>query len=171
MPAVTVDDPLTLPRIPRPAPDGSTARRVATIVTARRQLEGAGSGVTHTPITYARASLTADARLSMPWNPAYSAMAYVLTGHGTAGEEERPIRAGQLAVFGLGDHVTVRAARKPSEALEVLLLGGLPIREPIAHYGPFVMNTREEILQAVEDFEKGRLGTVPADRLTPRNFA
>lgn len=53
----------------------------------------------------------------------------------------------------------------------MLLLGGLPIREPIAHYGPFVMNTREEILRAVEDFGKGGLGTVPADQLTPRNFA
>jgi redox-sensitive bicupin YhaK (pirin superfamily) len=43
-----------------------------------------------------------------------------------------------------------------------LLLGGLPIREPIAHYGPFVMNTREEILQAVDDFNAGRMGTIPA---------
>lgn len=53
----------------------------------------------------------------------------------------------------------------------MLLLGGLPIREPIAHHGPFVMNSREEVLQAVEDFEKGRLGTVPAGQLAPRNFA
>ena len=53
----------------------------------------------------------------------------------------------------------------------MLLLGGLPIRESIAHYGPFVMNTREEILQALEDFDAGRLGTVPADQLAPRSFA
>ena len=44
----------------------------------------------------------------------------------------------------------------------MLLLGGLPIREPIAHYGPFVMNTREEIVQAVDDFNAGRMGTIPA---------
>ena len=49
-----------------------------------------------------------------------------------------------------------------NEALDVLLLGGLPIRAPIAHYGPFVMNTREEIVQAVDDFNAGRMGTIPA---------
>ncbi|MGW2447882.1 pirin family protein [Streptomyces sp. NPDC001675] len=130
-----------------------------------------GPGVTHTPITYAHASLAPDARLSTPWNPAFSAMVYVLEGQGSAGPDERPVRAGQLAMFGAGDHVTVRASRRTAERFEVLLLGGLPIREPIAHYGPFVMNSRQEILQAVEDFEKGRLGTVPADQLAPRNFA
>jgi hypothetical protein len=51
------------------------------------------------------------------------------------------------------------------------MLGGLPIRAPIAHYGPFVMNTRAEILEAIEDYEYGRLGVIPADQLAPRNFA
>jgi hypothetical protein len=51
------------------------------------------------------------------------------------------------------------------------MLGGLPIRAPIAHYGPFVMNTRAEILQAIDDHQAGRLGIVPADQLAPRNFA
>ena len=63
-----------------------------------------------------------------------------------------------------GNTLTVRAAdhqEGPSDALEVLLLGGLPINEPIAHYGPFVMNTREEILEAVDDFNAGRMGTIP----------
>ena len=56
------------------------------------------------------------------------------------------------------------AAQQPEDSpnLEVLLLGGLPIREPIAHYGPFLMNTRAEIIQAMEDFQAGRMGTVPA---------
>jgi quercetin 2,3-dioxygenase len=53
----------------------------------------------------------------------------------------------------------------------VLLLGGLPSGAPIAHYGPFVMNTRAEIAQAVEDYQAGRLGTVPADQLASRNYA
>ena len=78
---------------------------------------------------------------------------------------------GQLVVFGPGDHLVVTAADQQAEPLDVVLLGGLPIREPLAHYGPFVMNTREEIIQAIDDFQAGRLGIIPADQLAPRNFA
>jgi redox-sensitive bicupin YhaK (pirin superfamily) len=124
-----------------------------------------GPGVTHTPITYAHATIAPGAELSVPWNPAFNAMAYVLTGQGYAGQEGRPVSGHQLAVFGAGDSVTIRAADHQEggdEALDVLLLGGLPIREPIAHYGPFVMNTRDEIVQAIDDFQHGRMGTIPA---------
>jgi redox-sensitive bicupin YhaK (pirin superfamily) len=130
-----------------------------------------GPGVTHTPITYAHATVAPGAEISVPWDPAFSAIAYVLTGHGTAGPEGRPVEDGQLVVFGPGDHLVIRAADGRVEPLDVLLLGGLPIRAPIAHYGPFVMNTREEIIQAIEDYQAGRLGIVPADQLAPRNFA
>jgi quercetin 2,3-dioxygenase len=131
----------------------------------------AGPGDTHTPITYAHATLAPGAQLSVPWNPAFSAFAYVLTGRGTAGAEGRPIEDGELVVFGPGDRLVVTAADRQAEPLDVLVLGGLPIGAPIAHYGPFVMNTREEILQAIEDFQAGRLGIIPADQLAPRNFA
>jgi quercetin 2,3-dioxygenase len=130
-----------------------------------------GPGVTHTPITYAHATLAPGAQLAVPWNPAFSALAYVLTSRGTAGPESRPVQDGQLVVFGPGDDLIVAAADRQAEPLDVLLLGGMPIREPIAHYGPFVMNTRAEILEALEDFQAGRLGSVPADQLTPRKFA
>jgi hypothetical protein len=130
-----------------------------------------GPGVTHTPITYAHVTLAPGAQVSVPWNPAFSAMAYVLTGRGTAGPDGHPIEDGQLVVFGPGDHLVVAAADRQAEPLDVLLLGGLPIHEPIAHYGPFVMNTREEIIQAIDDFQAGRLGIVPADQLAPRKFA
>ena len=68
-------------------------------------------------------------------------------------------------MFGPGDRVVVAAASGHAEPLDVLLLGGLPIRAPIVHYGPFVMNTREEIIQAVDDFNAGRMGTIPAVNL------
>jgi redox-sensitive bicupin YhaK (pirin superfamily) len=130
-----------------------------------------GPGVTHTPITYAHVTLAPGAQLTVPWTPEFSAFAYPLTGHGTVGVEERPVEADQLVVFGPGDHLVVTAAERQAEPLDVLLLGGLPIREPIAHYGPFVMNTRDEIRQAIDDYQSGRLGIIPADQLAPRNFA
>jgi redox-sensitive bicupin YhaK (pirin superfamily) len=130
-----------------------------------------GPGVTHTPITYAHVTLAPGAELAVPWNPAFSAMAYVLTGRGTVGAEGRPVESGELVVFGPGDHMVVSAADRQPEPLDVLLLGGLPIRAPIAHYGPFVMNTRDEIREDIEDFQAGRLGIIPADQLAPRNFA
>jgi redox-sensitive bicupin YhaK (pirin superfamily) len=130
-----------------------------------------GPGVTHTPITYAHVTLAPGAHLTVPWNRDFSAFAYVLGGRGTVGAEERPLETDELAVFGRGDHLVVRAIDRQTDPLEVLLLGGLPIREPIAHYGPFVMNTRAEILEAIEDFQAGRLGTVPADQLAPRKYA
>jgi redox-sensitive bicupin YhaK (pirin superfamily) len=125
----------------------------------------AGPGVTHTPITYAHASVNPGAELAVDWNPSFSALAYVLSGHGYAGTERRPVTEHQLVVFGPGDSITIgAAAQQPDESpnLEVLLLGGLPIREPIAHYGPFLMNTREEIITALEDYQAGRMGVIPA---------
>jgi redox-sensitive bicupin YhaK (pirin superfamily) len=124
-----------------------------------------GPGSTHTPITYAHATVSPGAELSIPWNAEFNALAYVLLGQGYAGAEARPVGDHELAVFGAGDALMLRAADRQegtADALEVLLLGGLPIREPIAHYGPFVMNTRAEIIQAIDDFNAGRMGTIPA---------
>ena len=125
----------------------------------------AGPGGTHTPITVAHATVAPGARLELPWRADFNALAYVLAGRGTVGAERRPVEVGQLVVFGDGDTLTLDGAG--SEPLEVLLLGGRPIREPVAAYGPFVMNTRAELVQAVEDFQAGRLGKIPADGLRP----
>lgn len=128
-----------------------------------------GPGHTHTPITYAHATVAPGARVEVPWTPDFSAMAYVLGGRALAGPERRPVDAHQLVLFGPGDAVELAAAdQQPGDdaALEVLLLGGLPIGEPIAHYGPFLMNTRAEVLEAVEDFNAGRMGRVPATDLS-----
>ena len=92
----------------------------------------------------------------------------MLAGKGTVGTDRRPVRTGQLAVFGAGDSVTVAADQaqdSKAPSLEVLLLGGRPIGEPVYAYGPFVMNTKEEVAQAFEDYQAGRLGTVPADHI------
>ena len=130
-----------------------------------------GPGSTWTPITYAHASISPGARLQVPWRPDFNALVYVLSGSGTAGLEGRPIREGQLAVFGPGDAIEVQAGQQQdtrSPNLEVLLLGGKPIREPVVFYGPFVMNTRHEIMEAIEDYRAGRMGTIPAERLDVR---
>jgi redox-sensitive bicupin YhaK (pirin superfamily) len=126
-----------------------------------------GPGVTHTPITYAHATLEPGAQLTVPWNADFNALAYVLRGRGHAGRELRPVEDHELVVFGPGDSLTVTAAewQKDGEPFDVLLLGGLPIREPIAHYGPFLMNTRDEIVQAIDDYQAGRMGTIPAVEL------
>jgi redox-sensitive bicupin YhaK (pirin superfamily) len=124
-----------------------------------------GPGSTHTPIVVAHATVAPGARLDVPWNPSFNGLAYVLSGDGTAGDERRPISDGQLVVFGDGDVLTV--AGTGSAPLEVLLLGGEPIREPVVQYGPFVMNTKAEIAEAFEDFQRGALGRVPADGIHP----
>ncbi|GAA2419354.1 pirin family protein [Streptomyces mauvecolor] len=124
-----------------------------------------GPGITHTPITMVHATLRPGASVTLPWRSDFNGLAYVLAGRGSVGAEGRPVHMGQTAVFGDGGSLTVRAdERQDSHApdLEVVLLGGRPIREPMAHYGPFVMNTRAELEQAFEDFQKGRLGTIPA---------
>jgi redox-sensitive bicupin YhaK (pirin superfamily) len=125
----------------------------------------AGPGSTYSPMTLVHASLSPGARLSLPWRPDYNALVYVMAGQGTVGPAGHPIGDGQLAVLGAGDAITVRAAtyqERRSPDLDVLILGGRPIREPVAWMGPFVMNTREEVMQAMADYQAGRLGTIPA---------
>ncbi|MER6303113.1 pirin family protein [Kitasatospora sp. NPDC001539] len=125
-----------------------------------------GPGATHTPITMIHASISPGAQITLPWRADFNALAYGLAGRGSAGQERRPFGMGQAVLFGDGDSLTIRAdesqdSRNPN--FEVVLLGGLPIREPVAWYGPFVMNSHRELQQALEDFQAGRLGTVPTD--------
>ncbi|MQY22030.1 pirin family protein [Nocardia macrotermitis] len=127
-----------------------------------------GPGNTFTPISLVHATVSPGARLNLPWNREFNALAYVMAGVGAVGEDQQPIRKGQLAVFGPGDALTLTAGTSTPSAepnLEVLLLGGAPIREPVAHYGPFVMNTRAELMQAFEDYQAGRFGVIPAEKV------
>ena len=139
---------------------GALVRLIAGDVAGHR-----GPGSTHTPITVAHATVSPAAQLVLPWRPDFNALAYVLSGAGSAGTERRPVRHGQLVVFGPGDTITLHG--DDGEALDVLLLGGRPIHEPVAAYGPFVMNTRAELLQAMEDYQAGRFGVVPSGALMP----
>ncbi len=125
----------------------------------------AGPGVTYTPMTLLHASLSPDAELLLPWRADYNALVYVLAGDGSVGIDRTPVRTGQLAVFGAGGSLRLAAARQQesrSPNLDVLILGGRPIREPVAWAGPFVMNTREEVMQAFSDYQAGRRGSSPA---------
>ncbi|NUR70017.1 MAG: pirin family protein [Hamadaea sp.] len=143
------------------SPDGGSLIRVIA-----GDLDGhPGPGVTHTPITLIHATLEPGAQLRLPWREDFNALVYTLAGSGFVGAKKQPVRLGQLAVFGSGGALTIEAAPQQesrSPKLDVLILGGQPIREPIAAYGPFVMNTKAELMQAFEDFQAGRLGTIPA---------
>ncbi len=126
--------------------------------------EHRGPGDTHTPITMVHATISPGARMTLPWRADFNALAYVLNGEARFGWERRPARSGQLVVFDTGDAITIAADESQesrSPAVDVLLLGGLPIREPVAWYGPFVMNTRQELVEAFEDFQAGKLGHIP----------
>ncbi len=147
------------------ADGGSLVRVIAGQVGEHR-----GPGSTHTPMALMHASLAPGALLELPWNPYFNALVYVLAGSGRAGSDGRPVHAGQLAAFAPGAWMAVRADDRldsRTSNLELLVLGGQPIGEPVEHYGPFVMNTRAEIGQALEDFEAGRLGTIPPNALMP----
>ena len=142
-------------------PDGGALLRVIA-----GELDGhEGPGITHTPITMVHATVRPGAEVTLPWREDFNGLVYVLAGRGTVGTDRRPVHKGQTAVFGAGSSLTVRADEQQDgnePDLEVVLLGGQPIREPMAHYGPFVMNTQAELQTAFEDFQKGRLGTIPA---------
>ena len=146
------------------SPDGGALVRVIAGSVADHE----GPGITHTPIAMLHVTLSPGARLVLPWPASYNALVYALNGQGTVGPENRPIRGGQLAVYGDGGAIAIAAdpvqeSRSPN--LDVLILGGRPIGEPVATYGPFVMNTKEELAQAFEDFQAGRLGQVPPDHI------
>jgi redox-sensitive bicupin YhaK (pirin superfamily) len=128
----------------------------------------AGPGSTHSPMAMVHATVSPGATVELPWPREFNALVYVLGGNGTVGGTGHAVRTGQLAVFGEGDSLTITAdtqqeSRTPG--LDVLVLGGRPIGEPVYAYGPFVMNTKEEVAQAFEDYQSGKLGTIPADHI------
>ena len=149
---------------------GALLRVIAGEIDGPDGVKHRGPGSTHSPISLVHASIAAGAQLSLPWQPEYNALAYVYAGSGTVGTKGDPIHAGQLAVFGAGDRITLAAdvaQDSRTSSLEVILLGGRPIGEPMVQYGPFVMNTRAELQQAMADYQSGRLGVIPPNAIMP----
>jgi quercetin 2,3-dioxygenase len=113
---------------------------------------------TRTPILYQHFSLEAGASVVHPVPRDFRVFAYALSGTGLYGADKQPIPAQQMIVFSEdGGTIALAAGDEP---LEVLLIGGVPLKEPIVRYGPFVMNTEEEIRQAVIDYQAGRMGAI-----------
>ncbi|MBV6508571.1 MAG: hypothetical protein JJLCMIEE_01635 [Acidimicrobiales bacterium] len=140
----------TIPVVER---DGARVRVIA------GEFDGVGGPVTtHSPINYLHVSAAPGADLTVEVPEGHNAFAYVFAGELTLPSQ---VGDGQMAVFGAGgNRVDMSATSGADEETEVLLLSGRPLSEPVARYGPFVMNTRAEIAEAVEDYRNGRLGVI-----------
>src|SRR5918912_200751 len=123
---------------------------------------GARAGIeTQTPIMYLHFTLQPGGRVAQNVPREYNAFAYVIDGAGRFGAEEEDASDGQMVMFARdGDEVLLINPADATTPLDVLLIAGVPLNEPVARYGPFVMNTRAEIYQAIEDYQSGRMGAI-----------
>lgn len=129
-----------------------------------------GPGISHTPIVITHLTLLPGAQIEIPWREDFNALAYVLAGRGSIGPDGHPIQTGQNVVLIDGNvlQITAHASQDANAPqLEMFIIGGLPLREPVIQYGPFVMNTKDEIVQAFEDFQSGRFGQIPMHAIQP----
>jgi redox-sensitive bicupin YhaK (pirin superfamily) len=134
--------------------------RVTARVIAGEALGARAAIDTRIPIVFLHLTLEPGARLAQPVPRDHNAFAYVIAGAGRFGPGEAPAGEGQMVIFAReGDAVTLAAT--DDSRLEALLLAGTPLREPVARYGPFVMNTEDEIQEAIRDYRSGRLGRIP----------
>ena len=116
---------------------------------------------TVTPIMYLHYKLQPGGRVAQPLPHGFNVFAYVVQGDGLFGREGERAGGGQMIMFASdGDEVVIENSPDAGEVLELLLIGGLPLNEPVARYGPFVMNTRQEIYEAIEDYQAGRMGEI-----------
>ena len=133
---------------------GSRARLIAgTIGDATAVID------THTPITFLHLVLQPGTPFTHPVPASQNAMAYVISGSGFFGDDAKTASEGQLVVFA-NDAEEATATALPEAPLDLLLLAGEPLNEPMVRYGPFVMNTQEEIFQAFQDYQSGRMGAI-----------
>jgi redox-sensitive bicupin YhaK (pirin superfamily) len=134
-------------------PDGTAKVKVI----AGEAFGVAAAIATHTPIVYQDWSLEPAADVTLSIASEQRVLVYVFQGDARVGDQGKPVADGQLAVLGAGDAVRLRGGSSPAR---LLLLGGAPLGEPVARYGPFVMNNQHEILQAFDDYRSGRMGEI-----------
>lgn len=115
------------------------------------------------PITYLHLSIAPGGTLKQPLVPGLVTMACCFGGAGEFGPRRTPASDGQLVLFGDGESAHISVPDGAAEPLEALLLAGAPLGEPVARYGPFVMNSRDELAQAVRDYEAGKMGSIEPD--------
>jgi len=116
---------------------------------------------TRTPIIYLHYRIKPGGAATQKVPGAYNAFAYVVEGEGLFGAECERALDGQMVLFAQdGDEVRIENPADAKATLEVLLIAGVPLNEPVARYGPFVMNTEREIRQAIEDYQQGRMGAI-----------
>jgi hypothetical protein len=129
-----------------------------------------GPGISHTPLSIAHLTLAPGASVDIPWRSDFNAVAYALAGSGSLGSDNTPIKTGQTAVLVDGNVLRITASvlqDSRTKALELFIIGGVPLRQPVFQYGPFVMSTREEVMEAMEDYQKGRFGHIPPNAIMP----
>ena len=115
---------------------------------------------TRTPIAYLHFTLEPGGAVEQPVAPEHNALVYVFSGEARIGPEARTVTEGQAAALSPGEAVRIAAPPDGAQPAELLLLSGVPLNEPVARYGPFVMNTEQEIVQAMDDYQAGRMGHI-----------
>lgn len=141
-------------RIPR----ATSADGKATVRVVAGEALGVSAVIdTHTPIVYQDWSLAPNADVTVALPALHNGMVYVFEGEALIGNGAERVSDGQLALLGAGDELRLRGSDKPGR---LLLLAGQPLNEPVARYGPFVMNTEQEIMQAMTDFRSGKMGEI-----------
>lgn len=121
-----------------------------------------GPADTHTPIGYARLTIQPGTSMRIPVEEGHTALVYAFDGGGLIGATHDRLNAHHLGVFERAGGDVVLTVPAHAEPLDCIVLTGEPINEPMARYGPFVMNTRAELHEAIEDFNAGRMGSIPA---------
>jgi len=115
---------------------------------------------TRTPIVYQDWTLAPGAHVEQPLAEGHHAFVYVFEGRAQVGSDARELAEGQLGLLGPGASISLSLPGSSTSGARLLLLSGQPLREAVARYGPFVMNTEAEIVQAMRDYQAGRLGEI-----------